>query len=165
MSGGTGHGVDYNQLMYSAVLLVHSWLRWVVLVLAILAILRALRGGAWPWSRDDDRAGLLFTAALDLQFLLGLLLYFVLSPITRTALSDFGSAMQVSGTRFWAVEHVFGMLVALVLAHVGRARVKSIQDARRKRRVAAIFYILALVAMVAAIPWPGMPNGRPLLRW
>ena len=153
--------------MYAAVLFIHSYVRWAVLILSVLAFLRAVTGAAAgrPWTPRDERLGRLFAGVFNLQFLLGLLLYVALSPLPRAAFGDFGAAMGDRLLRFWAVEHVFGMLVALVLAHVGRARVKSIQDARRKRRVAAIFYTLALVAMVAAIPWPGMPNGRPLLRW
>jgi hypothetical protein len=153
--------------MYPAVLLAHSWLRWVVLLLAVAAIARAIAGArrARPWSAADDRAGRLFVIALDVQLLLGLLLYFVLSPITRGALADFGGAMQVSGTRYWAVEHVFGMVVGLVLAHRGKSRARSLQDPRSKHRVAAIMYILALLAILASIPWPGTPNARPLFRF
>lgn len=153
--------------MYAAILLVHSWLRWAVLIAGAVAIIRSIAGarGSRPWGRADDRAGRLFVIALDVQMLLGLLLYFVFSPITRSALSDFAGAMQVSATRFWAIEHVFGMVVGLLLAHRGASRVKAIQDVRRKHRVAAIMYTLALLAILASIPWPGTPNGRPLLRF
>jgi hypothetical protein len=142
-------------------------MRWVVLICGVLAIVRALAGasGRRPWGPGDDRAGKLFTIALDAQMLLGLLLYFALSPITRAALADFAGAMKISGMRFWAVEHVFGMVIGIILAHRGQARVRSIQDPVRKHRVAAVFYILALLAILAAIPWPGTPNGRPLFRW
>jgi hypothetical protein len=73
--------------------------------------------------------------------------------------------MGSSGLRFFAVEHVFGIIVALVLAHRGRARVKAVADPVAKHRIAAIFFVLALLAILASIPWPGMPTGRPLLRW
>jgi hypothetical protein len=155
------------QRMYAAVLLTHSWLRWAVILLALVAIVRAVTGASSrrPWSPADDRAGLLFTIVLDVQLLLGLLLYFALSPITQAALRDFGGAMAVSATRYWAVEHVFGMVVGVLLAHRGRARAKSIADPARRHKVAAIFFVLALVAILASIPWPGMPNARPLLRY
>jgi hypothetical protein len=153
--------------MYTAALIAHSWLRWVVLVFAVIAIARSIAGASArrPWNPADDRAGLLFTIALDVQLLLGLLLYFVLSPFTIAALRDFGGAMGNSALRFWAVEHVFGMLVAIILAHVGRARVRKTADGLRKHKVAATFYILSLLALLVSIPWPGMPNGRALVRW
>jgi hypothetical protein len=154
-------------LMYAAVLFLHSWLRWLVLLFALIAIGRAISGAISrrPWLPADDRAAALFTRSLDLQVLLGLLLYFVLSPITRAALSDFGGAMQVDATRFWAVEHVFGMLVGVALSHVGVKRAQRIQDHGRRHKVVAIFFALALIAIAAAIPWPGTPNARPLFRW
>jgi hypothetical protein len=153
--------------MYAALLFVHSWLRWLVILFALVAVARACAGMASgrPWGRADELAGKLFVRTFDVQILLGLLLYFVLSPITRSAMSDFSAAMQVSVTRFWAVEHVFGMIVAALLAYRGSMRVRAIQDHARKHRVAAVFYTLALIAILASIPWPGTPNGRPFIRW
>ena len=142
--------------MYGLVLLIHSWLRWVVIAAGLVAV---VRGG-----QRDGAAGRWFTILLDVQILLGLLLYFALSPFTRNALADFGAAMGSPQLRFWAVEHVFGMVIGTALAHIGRARVRKAAPERRPR-VAAIFYGLAMLAILASIPWPGMPAGRPLFRW
>jgi hypothetical protein len=142
--------------MYGIFLLVHSWLRWAVLAAGVAAI---ARGG----SRDES-AGKWFTILLDVQMLLGLLLYFALSPVTGAAFDDFGAAMGASHVRFFAVEHVFGMVIAIALAHVGRKKVLK-APVERKGRTAAIFYGLALVAILASIPWPGMAAGRPLFRY
>ena len=153
--------------MYGLVLILHSLIRWFVLLAGIVTVVRAITG--WrtgrPWTLADDRAGARFMMAFDLQMLLGLLLYFLLSPITRAAMQDFGGAMANSALRFWAVEHIFGMLVAMVLAHVGRARVRRVSSDSRKHKVAAIFFTLALLTILASIPWPGTVAGRPLLRW
>jgi hypothetical protein len=152
--------------MYSSILVVHSLLRWIVILAGLAACLRAASGasGRKLWTPSDDRAGFWFIVALDIQMLLGLLLYFVLSPFTAEALNDFGAAMKAPGLRFWAVEHTFGMLIGVVLAHVGRARTRK-ADSLRRHKVAAIFFGLALVAILASIPWPGTPNGRPWVRW
>ena len=152
--------------MYTSVLFVHSWLRWAVILLGLLAIVRGLTGSLSrrPWNRTDERIGLFFIISLDVQILIGLLLYFALSPITKEAMADFGRAMQVSALRFWGVEHVFGMVVGTFLAHRARARVRAIPEAVRKHRVAAIFFTLAMIAVLASIPWPGTPNARPLFR-
>ena len=149
-----------------AVLTLHSWLRWLVLLTGVVAFVRAAAGasGRTPWKPSDDRAGFWFVTALDAQFLLGLILYAFLSPITRAAFGDFGAAMKNSGLRFWAVEHVFGMLIGVALAHIGRVRARK-TDSLRRHKVAAIFFGLALAVILASIPWPGTPNGRPLLRW
>lgn len=153
--------------MYIWVLLVHSWLRWAVIGLALWVIARNVGGlqGRRAWTGADDRAVRLFGITLDVQVVIGLLLYFLLSSITTAALADFGAAMGNSAMRYWAVEHVFGILVGVALVHIGRARVRKTTDPIRKHRVALIFFGLALVAILVSIPWPGTPNARPLFRW
>jgi hypothetical protein len=152
--------------MYPLMLVVHSLLRWVVLAAGLVAFGRALAGmrARRPWTAGDDRAGQVFVGTLDLQLLIGLVLYFGLSPITRAAMQDFGAAMGNSMLRFWAVEHILGMVIAVALAHVGRVRVRKTTDPVRRHKLAAIFFGLALIAILATIPWPGMPAGRPLFR-
>lgn len=151
--------------MYSGILLIHSWLRWAVLLLGLTAFVRGVTRSQRPWTPTDQSVSRWFTMAIDLQFLLGALLYFVLSPFTTAAFSDFGAAMGNSGLRFWAVEHVFGMVVAIALAHIGRTKIAKAPTDGRRHRLAAIFYGLALLAIVLSIPWPGSPNARPMFRW
>jgi hypothetical protein len=152
--------------MYSAALVLHSWLRWIVLLAGLLAFVSAVAGvfRKTPWRRTDDRMGFWFILTLDIQILLGLLLYFALSPLTTGALRDFGAAMKDSALRFWAVEHVTGMVIAAALAHIGRARTRRVESLRR-HKLAAVFFGLALAVVLLSIPWPGTSSARPLVRW
>jgi hypothetical protein len=152
--------------MYATLLVLHSLFRWVVLVAAAIAIVRAFGGwtGRRSWTPLDDRVGRQFVLFFDLQFLVGLILYAGVSPITSAAFADFGAAMQDSILRFFAVEHVSGMLIGIVLAHIGRARLRKATDDVAKHRTAAIFFTLALIVVLISIPWPFMPAGRPYFR-
>lgn len=153
--------------MQTVTLLLHSWLRWVVILLGILALVKALvaRASGRPWSPSDASAGRLYSMALDVQMLLGLLLYFVFSNLLALARDDMGRAMANPAMRFWLVEHLTGMLIAIALAHVGSARVrKATTDAARFGR-AALFYGLSLLAVLLASPWPGLAHARPLFRF
>jgi hypothetical protein len=134
--------------MHAAVLFVHSLLRWFVLAAAVYAVVRA-------FARDYG-AGRWFSRLLDLQVALGLLLYW-LSPITSSALSNMSGAMQNRVARFWTVEHAFSMVVAVALVHIGAAR------AKKGKGGVAVLYLLALLAILAGIPWPFLPYGRPLI--
>ncbi|ADV67785.1 hypothetical protein [Deinococcus maricopensis] len=147
--------------MYEFFLTAHNWLRWAVLLAGLYAFARALSGmgGAKPFTRQDRTAGSLFTGLMDLQLLIGLILYFALSPITKLALANFGAAMKVQEQRFFAVEHLLAMIVAVVFAHLGTALSKRQDTARAQFRTQALWYGLSLVAMLAMIPW-----WRPLLR-
>ena len=153
--------------MYSVVLLVHSWLRWLILVMAIVTIARALTGrsGHKLWGAADERSLQLFTISLDIQFLFGLILYVGISPITAVAFQNLGTAMRDPSLRFFVVEHAIGMLAAVALAHVGRTRVRKAATADAKHRTTLMFVALSLLAMLISIPWPWMPGGRPLFRF
>jgi hypothetical protein len=153
--------------MYNAVLLLHGWLRWLVLIAAIAVIVRSAlnMSGGTRWTTADARGLRMFIIALDVQTLLGFLLYAVLSPFVRLAMSDAAAAMRDGDLRFWLVEHLAGMLVAVALAHVGSVRVRRANDDGSKQRTAALFVGLALVAILLSIPWPGMPSARPLFRF
>ena len=153
--------------MYSAVLLLHSWLRWVVVLGVLLACIRGIAGwgGGRRWTATDDGVSRLATIALDVQTLLGLFLYVVLSPTVAAAFTNIGGAMRDSALRFFLVEHAFGMILALALAHVGRVRVRRAPDNGNKHRYLAIFFGLALLLVLGSIPWPFMPAARPLFRF
>ena len=112
-----------------------------------------------------DRWGLSLMAALDLQMLLGLLLYLVLSPMMEAIRQNFAGAMQGRVARFWAVEHISMMLLAVILVHVGRvlARKAATPDAKRTRLL--VCFGIATLAMITATPWPGMAMARPLFRF
>lgn len=148
--------------MYSFALIVHSWLRWSALLAGVGATMMAFidRGDG----ARADRWGLALIVALDLQLLVGLLLYFVISPITKEAMRDFGAAMASPGLRFYAVEHITMMITAVALAHVGRVLARKAPTPASKRTRLLVCFGLATVLMLAATPWPGMANGRPLFR-
>ncbi len=151
--------------MYSIVLTLHSLIRWIVVIAAIAAVVVAFRGwfGRREWALLDNRLGLVFTISMDVQVLLGLILYIFLSPVVRAAFEDFGAAMTTTNVRYWAVEHVSLMILALILAHVGRARVRRAAEDLARHKSAAIFFGLAFLVLLLAIPWPFLPYGRPLL--
>jgi len=153
--------------MLPLTLTLHSLMRWVVILLGLWVVGRAKFGWFFkrPWTEADDLGSRFFVIAFDVQVLLGLLLYFVLSPITTGAFQNMGAAMQNSVVRFWVVEHVTGMLVALALAHIGRVRVRRATDGRSKHWRAVWFFGFALLIVLLATPWPFMPVARPLLPW
>jgi hypothetical protein len=142
--------------MYHFLLDVHNLLRWVILIVAVVALVMAISGAftRGTWTERQTGIGRLFTISVDLQLLVGLLLYFVFSPITTGAFAHFGQAMHVADTRFFLVEHFPLMVIAIVLIHIGAARARRVNSPTP----AAILYTLAMVLVVIAIPW-----GRPLL--
>jgi hypothetical protein len=151
--------------MYDFVLTLHSWIRWIALLAGLLATASLL--GRRRGETASDRSatwGLFFMIALDVQMLLGLVLYFVLSPNTAAILRNFGAAMSDPVARFWAVEHLATMLAAVVLAHVGRVLGRKASTAQSRRTRLLVCLGLATLLMIVATPWPGTRAGRPLFR-
>ena len=145
--------------------MIHSWLRWAALLFGAAATFNAFqrredtderpRGQRWDW---------VFMLALDLEVLCGLLLYFGLSPFTSEAMSNVGLALRDPTLRFWAFLHPAAMLVALIAVRAGRvfAMGEPASPARRNGRY--ICFAIAVLAILAGIPWPGLAYGRPLVR-
>jgi hypothetical protein len=149
------------QNLYPHLLAFHGLLRWVVLAAALAAILVAASGwsGTQPASPALRRFSVIFVSAMDLNFLLGLVLYFGASPVTKMAFQNMAAAMKDHELRFFSVEHTTYMFLAVVLAHVGGVLVKKGKTDLKKYRGATIAFLLSLLLILAGIPW-----WRPLLR-
>ena len=141
--------------MYTGFLHLHNTLRWLILLSLVVTLVKYISGwvGNQPWKKTDNILGIVFTSLMDLQLLTGLVLYFFISPVTKLAMSDFGAAMKDPGLRFYAVEHFSMMLIAVVLVHIGRAKSKKAKTDSAKFKTATIFFLIALVVILAAIPW------------
>jgi len=151
--------------MYTLVLILHSWIRWIALVAGFAATFAAFSDDSGPAQTGRaDRWGLALMMALDIQMLLGLLLYLVISPTMEAIRADFGAAMRDPAARFFAVEHLSMMLAAVVLTHVGRILARKAATTQQKRMRLSICFGIATLLMVVGIPWPGLRGGRPLFR-
>jgi len=141
--------------MYTGLLHTHNLFRWLVLLVALLAIGLAFSGwlGKRDWKKIDNISGLLLTMFVDIQLLVGIILYAFVSPITRSAFADFGAAMKNEMLRFYAVEHFAMMIIALIVIHIGRSKSKKAVLVNKKHRLAAIFYTIGLIIILAGIPW------------
>ena len=151
--------------MYSTLLHLHSWSRWLVLLFGAWAIFRAVTGQRTVWTKADNIAGASFVGSMHLQLLLGLILYFGLSPYGMQAFSQLGGAvMKNPESRFWAVEHIAGMLIAVICAQVGRSlsRKAAPLDPALAHRRALTWFGVALVLVLLLIPWGIWNPARPL---
>jgi len=137
--------------MYTGILDLHSLVRWAVVVLGAIAIIAALTANRW--TPQQASLGRWFSIALDVQVLIGIVLYIV-SPLVRGAWQNFGDAMGDGTLRFFALEHGLIMLIAAVLVHVGVSRGRKTDNPKQ----ALIFYLLGALAIGYAIPWD-----RPLI--
>lgn len=153
--------------LYTISLFFHSWNRWAVLITGAVVIYSAIRGlsSGSPYNNVSQKSLFYFILTLHLQLLVGLLLYFVASPITTHALSDFGAAMKDSTARFWAVEHAFLNIIAIGLAQTGSIIVKRKALDRDKHRLSLIWAGISLLLILVMIPMGMMGVDRPWFRF
>ena len=147
-------------------LILHNLLRWAVLILGVWTLVNALTGyfGKRIYSANDNRSNLFFMISCDVQLLIGLALYINNGWFDR--LKDMSNNMKDPYLRFFTIEHLTLMLAAWVLVHIGRATVKKAGTDAAKHKKMLIFFGLAIVLIVAAIPWPfRQAIGRPYFRF
>ena len=124
----------------------HSGLRWIVLLALLFSIVVSLI------NRDSNEISkkqkLIYLAALissHIQLLIGLILYFLSSKVVFSK-----ETMGNTITRFFTVEHVLGMILAIALVTIGYSKSKK---AKNHKKI-LLFYTLALVVIFLSIPWP-----------
>ena len=147
--------------LYPIILAIHNILRWAILLSGLYVLFRTYRGWlkSLSWNEAEKKAGTLFTITLDSQILVGLILYFALSPLTKTFFTNFSTGVDNATSRFFGIEHSILMIVALVFAHYANILTKRNIDNTDKFKRAAIFYTIAFLIILIAVPW----TTRPLL--
>ncbi len=150
---------------YSVLLALHSWSRWLVGIFGLIALYKAFTGwqNSRPYLGADNGMAAAFVGSIHLQVLLGLGLYFGVSPWGLKALQA-GGAMADPQKRFFGVEHIAVMLLAAVLAQVGRSLSKRQTNDVLKHKKAFTWFAIALVLILLMIPWGIWNPARPLAR-
>ena len=152
---------------YQLALEIHSIVRLALTLAALLMLVLGLQGlsGNRDWGVGSKML-LLFTMILaDVQFLIGLGLYFAWSPAAKAARADYAAAMKDPTARFWAVEHAAAMIAAIVCVHLCKLFVKRADgnDGSQHRQVALWFAIIVALLLWMS-PWPFSHVERPFLR-
>ncbi|OGX92273.1 hypothetical protein [Hymenobacter coccineus] len=152
--------------MYQVLLYLHSYLRYFVLGAGLVAVYRAYVGmsGHRPFAKGDNAFGASFVGFMLLQLIVGLGLYFGLSPYGLKAMKVAG-AMKNPEVRFFGMEHVAIMVLAVIIAQIGRTLSKKRPTDAAKHKTAFIYYGIALLLVLLMIPWGLWNPYRPAFRF
>lgn len=143
--------------MYTTLIYAHSLLRYVILILLVAAIAKSFSGwlGKKPFTEGTRKLNLFTLIFAHVQLLVGLGVYFMSGEVM---LSNISGAMKEPVLRFFTVEHSAMMIIAIALITVGYSLSKKGKTDEAKHKRAAIFFLLALVIILVAIPWPFRGN-------
>ena len=141
--------------MYNGLLHLHSVLRWIILLLLFVAIYKSFADRNKAFTTVHKKTGLFLMIFCDLMLLVGLYQWITgswgLKSIQNTGMSE---VMKNPVQRFFAVEHTIGMLIAIIMIHIGYSYArKDIPDALKHKRT-RLFFGLALLIILISIPWP-----------
>ncbi len=137
--------------MYSFLVHFHSGWRWIFLVLLLIALINNFV----KWKRAatngpaDQKWNLYAMSAAHLQLIVGFILYFMSPSVQFSA-----STMKDALLRFYTVEHVLTMVVAVILITIGYSRGKRAGNDMAKFRLAFWYFLGAFIFIIAGIPWP-----------
>ena len=139
--------------MYAFVLQLHDWLRWMVLLAGLGVSGHYIWGyftkcGRSVWTK---RSALTYVGALHLQFLIGISLYFFLSPWTSGTWPE--EWIRNSEWRLRILEHPSLMFLAVLVAQVGRTWSRRAKSDQKMFGIGAIMYSLSLLLLLLGIPW------------
>ncbi|HVZ56039.1 MAG TPA: hypothetical protein VG870_05220 [Chitinophagaceae bacterium] len=142
--------------MYTAVLHLHSILRWVILLLLFIIVWRSVTAGSRPFNSTDRKLGLFAMIACDITLLVGLYQWALGDTWGLVSIRNrgFAEVMKDPVARFFAVEHMAGMIVAILLVHLGKSYAKKNLPDSVKHRRTLVFFGLALLIILVSIPWP-----------
>lgn len=133
--------------MYQGLVHLHSALRWVILILLVISLIQA-----FTKNEKIAKTSLWLLIASHIMLLLGLFQYFNSEAVgfhMVERLGGFGNVMKDPFARFWVVEHLSAMLLAIILITMARGRAKQFRYGP-----ALWMYVVALVLILAAVPWP-----------
>ena len=137
--------------MYEILTHTHSGLRWVALILIIFAIYNSIT--AKEFTKREKLINLFSMVSLHTQLLLGLVLYFNSPRVNFTS-----GWMKDASFRFYGMEHLAGMLIAIALITVGYVKSKKGTTPAAIYKPIKLFYIIGLILILASIPWPFRAN-------
>ena len=129
----------------------HSGLRWVALILLLLAIVNAFTSKTYE--KKHKMINLFAMVTLHTQLLIGLGLYFI-SPRVQFVKGWMSSKVAEGMYRFYNLEHILLMIIAIVLVTIGHSKSKKGATPEEKFKPIKLWYVIGLLLILAAIPWP-----------
>jgi hypothetical protein len=140
----------------------HSLLRYAVILTVAVAGFAALRGylARSPILNWERSAAIIAMTLCHIQLGIGLILY-------ATRFGTFEERFGARGDllRFWKMEHIGTMILAIALITIGRSLSKRAKEERAKQLRIAVFYLIGLVLILAMVPWPFMARFANAYQW
>ncbi|RKE98670.1 hypothetical protein [Ichthyenterobacterium magnum] len=141
--------------MYTTIQFLHSYWAYLVFIVLVLATFNALIKffGDKEFEAKDFRISLFTLIVSHIQLLLGIVLFFASDYLSVISDIGMGEVMKNSTLRSNIIEHPLTMIIAIALITIGYSKHKKKLTSKPKFKMLAVFYTIALVLVLAKIPW------------
>jgi hypothetical protein len=132
----------------------------------VYAIFTAYKGyfSNKEFSKKDNSVRHWTATIAHIQLVLGITLYSQ-SPVIRYFWKNFNEAKESFDLLFFGLIHILLMLFSIILITIGSAISKRKSTNKEKFKTMLIYFIIALLVIFIAIPWPFSPlANRPYFR-
>lgn len=141
--------------MYTGLLHLHNLMRWVILILLVINIINHFNSASKPITSKDKKLSLFLLISAHITLLIGLYQYFF-GNLGFKLISQLGmgEVMKTGYYRFWAIEHITGTIIAILLITLANGALKRNISDINKRKKARNLLLTALIIILLVVPWP-----------
>ncbi|WP_299383853.1 hypothetical protein [uncultured Lacinutrix sp.] len=138
--------------MFTMIKMLHSYWAYLVFLMMIITTVNALvkHFGKKEYEPKDFRIALFTLIVSHIQLLIGIVLWFSQDYFGELSVTE---VMNNKAIRSNAIEHPFAMILAVAFITIGYSKHKKKLTSAGKLKPLAIFYTLALILVLAKIPW------------
>lgn len=144
--------------LYLILVHVHSVLRWFIAIFLVYSLVVSFV--RWRMASQLSKTDSLFAGFTvhfsHLQLLIGLILYFISPKVMFNS-----EAMASPMIRFFTVEHIMLMILAIACLTIGNMKSKRTGDPVQKAKFIFGWFMVGFILIMAGMPWPfrGLGSG------
>jgi uncharacterized membrane protein len=135
--------------------IIHSYWAYIVLLILIIAVINAIIGftSKKEFKANDLRISLFALITAHIQLILGFMAYYTSLYYETMQNVGMGEVMKNSDLRKPLIEHPLLIIIAIALITIGFSKHKKKTADTAKFKTIAIYYAIALILILAVIPW------------
>ncbi|WP_372768510.1 hypothetical protein [Lutibacter sp.] len=135
--------------------MIHSYWAYLVLIILIAAVVNAAIGltSKKEFKAKDLRISLFALITAHIQLIFGFIVYYTSTYYETMRSLGMGDVMKNSELRKPLIEHPLMILIAIALITIGFSKHKKKTTDAGKFKTISIFYGIALLLILAVIPW------------
>lgn len=140
------------EYLYTLTLTFHSTVRYFVLIAMIITLVRSAQGwfGGGAFGKMDEKLSVWLLIMAHTQLIIGLILYYASPRVQFTS-----GTMGNDELRYWTVEHITTMIIAITLITLSRITSKRATTDLGKHKRVFLYNAFALALILMAIQQSG----------